>query len=309
VQFKGAQFGLDDEIVYLAPGREIQNPKTRKPQEPIAFGQPAGPLGPDDDRRQRFADWLTKPGNKYFAASIANRTWFHLVGRGIVDPVDDFRDTNPPSNPQLLQALVDDFAKNGYRLKPLIRTILNSRTYQLASDGAPPLSPDAADPERCFTKASIRMLSAEQILDAVSQATGVPEPFKGYPLGTRAMELPEGGINHPFLQAFSKPVRDVTCECAREEDPSLPQILHLLNNAGVVEKVKSPNGRIAAWSKDNKDTAWLVEQVYLATLSRRPSAKELELVTKHLHSLPDRMTGLHDLQFALINLNEFLLRH
>ncbi|MCE9531389.1 MAG: DUF1549 and DUF1553 domain-containing protein [Planctomycetes bacterium] len=309
VQYKGAQFGLDDEIVYLTPNREIQNPKTRKPQEPIAFGTPTGPLAPDDDRRIRFAEWLTKPGNKYFAPSIVNRTWFHLLGKGIVDPVDDFRDTNPPSNPQLLQAMTDDFVKNGYRLKPLVRNILNSKTYQLASSGEPALSPQAAIPDRYFTKASTRMLSAEQILDAVSLATGVPEPYKGFPLGTRAIDLPEGGINHPFLQAFSKPVRDATCECAREDDPSLPQTLHLLNNAGLVEKVKSPKGRVAAWIKEGKDDAYLVEQVFLATLSRRPTATEKDVVTKHLKTLPDRAAGLHDLQYALINLNEFLLRH
>ena len=309
VQFKGAQFGLDDEIVYLAPGRELQNPKTRKPQEPSAFGSLVGPLSPDDDRRQRFADWLTKPDNKYFAASVANRTWFHLLGRGIVNPVDDFRETNPPSNPQLLQALTAEFTRNGYRLKPLIRVILNSKTYQLASSGEPQQSDHAAQLDAYFVKASIRMLSAEQILDAVSQATGVPEAFKGYPLGTRAIELPEGGINHAFLQAFSKPVRDVSCECAREEDPSLPQILHLLNNAGLVAKVKSPKGRIAIWLKEGKQNAWITEQIYLATLSRRPTGKEAELVSTYLQSLPDRAAGLHDLQFALINLNEFLLRH
>ena len=297
VQFKGAQFGLDDEIVFLAPGRDVHDPKTRKAIEPIAFGSPAGPIGPDDDRRERFADWLTKPGNKYFAASIVNRTWFHLLGRGIVDPVDDFRDTNPPSNPQLLQALTEEFTKNGYRLKPLIRTILNSRSYQLASSGEPTLSPNAANPDRYFTKATIRMLSAEQILDAVSQATGVPERFKGYPLGTKAIELAEGGINHPFLQAFSKPVRDATCECAREEDPALPQILHLLNNAGLVEKVKSPKSRIGGWLKEGHNTAEIVERIYLATLSRRPTVKEKELVTKHIDSLPERSAGLHDLQF------------
>ena len=153
------------------------------------------------------------------------------------------------------------------------------------------------------------MLTAEQILDAVSTATGVPEKFKGYPLGTRAIELAEGGVNHPFLQAFSKPVRDVTCECAREEDPSLPQILHLMNNAGLVQKVKSPRGRIAGWLKEGKDTAWIVEQIDLSTLSRRPTGKEMEVVLGHVKTLPDRKTGLQDLQFALLNVNEFLLRH
>ncbi|HEX4607712.1 MAG TPA: DUF1553 domain-containing protein, partial [Urbifossiella sp.] len=308
VQFRGAQFGLDDEVVYLAPGREINNPLTRRPQPPLAFGDRPPALGPDDDRRRAFADWLTAPGNRYFAPSVANRVWFHLIGKGVVDPVDDFRDTNPPSNPDLLKKLADDFARNGYRLKPLIRVILNSRTYQLAS-AAPAQSRHAAEPDRYFVKAAVRMLAAEQALDAVSSATGVPERFKGYPVGTRALDLPEGGVAHPFLQAFSKPVRDVTCECAREDDPGLPQVLHMLNNAGVVGKVRSADGRVAGWLKAGKETDGIVEQIYLATLSRRPTAREKELVMRHLSTVPDRAAGLQDVQHALLNLNEFLLRH
>jgi len=307
VRFKGAQFGLDDEIVYLQPG-EVQNPLTRKAQPPVAFGVSPGRLAPDADRRAAFADWLTDPANKFFAPSVANRVWFHLLGKGVVDPVDDFRDTNPPSNPELLKALAADFARGGYRLKPLIRTILNSRTYQLAGDG-PKQSARAANPDRYFTRAGVRMLSPEQILDAVSAATGVPETFKGYPVGTRAVGLPEGGVGHPFLQALSKPVRDVTCECAREDDPSLPAVLHMLNNAGVIDKVRSPKGRVAGWLKDGKPPEWIVEQVYLATLSRRPTVRERELVGKHLASVADKAAGLQDVQHALLNLNEFLLRH
>ena len=308
VQFKGTQFGLDDEIVFLQPGREVQNPLTRRPQPPIAFGTPAPRMTPDDDRRRAFADWLTAPTNRFFAPSVVNRVWFHLLGKGLVDPVDDFRDTNPPSSPALLKALADDFARTGYRLKPLVRRILNSRTYQLASDG-PKQSPHAANPDRYFTKAGVRMLAAEQILDAVSLSTGVPEKFEGYPTGTRALDLPEGGINHPFLQAFSKPVRDVVCECAREDDPSLPAVLHLLNNAGLLAKVRSPDGRIAAWLKAGNDTDWIVEHIYLATLSRRPTPRERELVAKHLATVADKAAGLADVQHALLNLNEFLLRH
>ena len=123
---------------------------------------------------------------------MVNRVWYHLLGRGIVEPVDDFRDTNPPSNPELLDSLAKDFAKNGYRVKPLIRSILNSNTYQLASTGAPKQLESAADADRYFTKAAVRMLTAEQILDAISAATGVPETFKGYPAGTRAVDLAEG---------------------------------------------------------------------------------------------------------------------
>ncbi len=309
VQFKGAKFGLDDEIVYLQPGREVNHPTTRKKQEPIAFGVPAGPLAPEDDRREKLADWLTRADNRYFAPSIVNRVWYHLLGRGIVEPVDDFRDTNPPSNPDLLDALARDFVKNGYRLKPLIRGILNSHTYQLASTGAPKQSEFAADPDRYFTKASIRMLSAEQILDAISAATGVPENFKGYPVGTRALELAEGGVNHPFLQAFSKPVRDVSCECAREDDPSLPQMLHLLNNKGMLNKVSSPQSRLASALREKKNDAAVIEQLYLATLSRRPTAAEIGIATRHIEIVGDRVRALQDVQYALFNLGEFLLRH
>ncbi len=309
VQLKGAKFGLDDEIVYLQPGREVQHPTTRKRQDPIAFGSAVGQLAPDEDRREKLAEWLTKSDNRYFAPSLVNRVWYHLMGRGIVEPVDDFRDTNPPSNPELLDSLASDFVKNGYRLKPLMRAILNSNTYQLASVGAPKQSEFAADPDRYFTKAAIRMLSAEQILDAISAATGIPETFKGYPVGTRAIELAEGGVNHPFLQAFSKPVRDATCECAREEDPSLPQMLHLLNNKGMLNKVSSPQSRLAGLARDKKDTAALVEELYLGTLSRRPTTIEVAIAVRHIEKLGDRTRGLQDVQYALFNLAEFLLRH
>jgi len=308
VQFKGTQFGLDDEIVYLQPGREVNNPFTRKQQPPTAFGSVPPAMGPDDDRRVAFADWLTNPANKRFAPAVVNRVWFHLMGKGIVDPVDDFRDTNPPSSPELLEKLAAEFAKNNYRLKPLLRVILNSKTYQLGSE-LPPQSPHAANPDRYFVASQVRMLTAEQILDAVSMATGIPETFKGFPKGTLAIALPEGGINHPFLTAFAKPVRDVVCECAREDDPALPQVLHLLNNAGVLGKVASPNARVAFAVKAGKDNATVVEQIYLATLSRRPTAREREVVAAHLADAKDRTAGLADVQHALLNLNEFLLRH
>jgi Protein of unknown function (DUF1549)/Protein of unknown function (DUF1553) len=309
VERKGEKFMLDDEIIYLAPGREVQNPQTRKNQEPIAFGSPAGKLTPDDDRREKLADWLTQADNPYFAPSLVNRIWYHLLGVGIVVPVDDFRATNPPSNPELLRSLSDDFVKHGYRLKPLLRTILNSKTYQLASTG-PRQSPHAARAERYFSRAKVKMLSAEQVLDAVSQATGVPEPFKGYPSGTRAIELAEGGVDHPFLQAFAKPVRDSVCECGREEDPSLPEMLQLLNNANLLAKLKSPTGRIALWLGEGMDGRSLIEEVYLSTLSRRPTPAEFEIALRHVDALKgDLSQAMQDLQFGLMNTSEFLLRH
>ncbi len=308
VRFKGTQFGLDDEIVYVGRGGNVQHPLTKKPQPPVAFGTAAEGLTPDDDRRAKFADWLTGAKNPYFAKAVANRVWYHLLGKGVVDPVDDFRDTNPPSHPKLLQLLADEFAKGGYKLKPLIRLIVNSKTYQLAAEG-PKQSPHAGSVERYFARAGVRMLSAEQILDAVSSASGVPEAFKGFPAGTRALDLPEGGFPHPFLQAFSKPVRDQTCECAREDDPGFPQVLHLLNNAGVLDKVRSPKGRVAEWRKGGKTDAEVTELVYLSTLSRRPTDKEREVVAKFLKAAATPDIGFQDLQHALMNLNEFLLRH
>ena len=140
-------------------------------------------------------------------------------------------------------------------------------------------------------------------------ATGVPETFKGYPAGTRAMELAEGGVNHPFLQAFSKPVRDVSCECAREEDPSLPQMLHLLNNKGMLQKVSSPQSRLAKAMLATKSDEAVVEQIYLATVSRRPTNAEVGIAIRHINGLGDRAKGLQDLQYALFNTGEFLLRH
>jgi Protein of unknown function (DUF1553)/Protein of unknown function (DUF1549) len=309
VQRKGTKFMLDDEVISLAPAGQVINPQTRKNQEPLAFGTPAGQLAPDEDRRQKLADWLTAPNNPYFAPSIVNRVWYHVLGQGIVDPVDDFRATNPPSNPELLRVLSANFVKSGYRLKPLLRTILRSTTYQLSASG-PAQSPRAARADRYFTRAKIKMLSAEQVLDATSGAIGVPEAFKGYPLGTKAIELAEGGVNHPFLQAFAKPVRDATCECAREEDPSLPQMLHLLNNAGLLAKLKSPRSRLAGWLRDRLDSRQIIEDVYLATLSRRPTGNEMEIVQSHIAAAQgDRTRALQDLQFALLNSSEFLLRH
>lgn len=309
VGLKGARFGLDDEIVYLARSGEVKFPVTGEEVRPSALGAPAAALPADEDRRRPLADWLTEPGNRYFAASTVNRVWYHLLGQGIVDPIDDFRDSNPPANAELLQGLSAEFVRRGFRLKPLIRAILNSATYQLAAEFTQPQSPSAADPDRYFARAQVRMLSAEQILDAISAATGVAEKFPGYPSGTRAMELAEGGIEHRFLKAFAKPVRDVACDCARETEPSLNQVLHLLNNPEFLDKLDSPGNRLAVWIESGQAPAQVIESMYLATLSRVPTADELRLAEGYLSNQSDAVAAYRDLQHALINSNEFLLRH
>lgn len=309
VKNKGKQFMLDDAVVYLAKTGEVTNPQTKKPAEPTAFGTAAGTLGAEDDRRVKLADWLLDPNNRYFASSTVNRVWYHLLGTGLVEPVDDFRDTNPASHPELLAALAQEFVKSGYRFKPVVRAIVNSRTYQLSAETKPQPSQFAAKPDRYFTHTKIRMLSAEQILDGVCSATGLPETFAGYPAGTRAVELAEGAVEHHFLTAFSKPIRDVQCDCAREDEPSLNQVIHLLNNASLVGKTQSPTSYLGHWLAEKRPTPEIIERVYLATLSRRPTPGELKLVEDHAAALGDRAAALQDLQHALINSNEFLLRH
>ena len=235
--------------------------------------------------------------------------WAHLLGRGIVEPVDDFRETNPPSNPALLGTLAAAFVRGGYRVKPLIRQIMNLATYQLSA--VPPARALAygADPDRYFTAAAVKILTAEQILDAICSATGVPEHFPGYPPGTCAIEIAEGEIPNQFLRAFTEPVRNDACDCARESEPSLNEVIHLLNNAELLAKIKSPDNRLALAMTAGKSVAELVELAFLATLSRRPTAGESAIALEHIDRATDRRAGVEDLQHALIISNEFLLRH
>ncbi|MDA1053306.1 MAG: DUF1549 and DUF1553 domain-containing protein [Planctomycetota bacterium] len=309
VKFKGQQFGLDDEIVYLDRRGEMRHPTRNVDVAPAAFGEPAGELGPEDDRRHVIADWLIREDNPYFAKASVNRIWFHLFKRGIVDPVDDFRDTNPPSNRELLDALAGEFVAQGYRVKPIVRAIMNSNTYQLSSTPPAHQSPKAANADGYFTHAAVEMLSAEQVLDAISAATGVPALFEGFPTGTRAIELAEGTVEHPFLQAFSKPVRDVICECAREDEPSLNQVLHLLNNPKILGDIASNKSRVSRWVASDLSDAEVLDAMYLSTLSRRPTSDERQLVADYVTNANDRLAAFHDLQHALLNSNEFLLRH
>jgi len=299
VKLKGQRFGRDDEIVYLGRSGEVKH---------AAFGTAMGKHGPADDPRGRLADWLEAPGNPWFARSTVNRIWYHLFGLGLVEPVDDFRDSNPPTHPELLDALAADFARQGHRFKPLIRTIVMSQSYRLAAELVEQ-SAHAANPDRYITQARVQMLSAEQILDAISAATGVPEKFPGYPLGTRAVQLAEGNVDHNFLKAFARPVRDVRCDCARETEPTLNQVVHLINNKDILDRFDAPTSRLGLLLAAGAATEQIIEVLYLASLSRRPTAAERKLTREHVAGFTDRAEGLKDVQHALVNCNEFLLRH
>jgi len=289
------------ELVYLARSGEFVNSRTGQPVAPRPLGGP--PLRVEADRRAALADWLITPKNPFFARSAANRIWFHLFGRGIVDPVDDFRDSNPPAHPELLEFLAQDFAAHKYDLRRLLRLVLNSRAYQLRDrDGN-----DKSD-DKYFAHARPRLMSAEQLLDAVCDVSGVPEHYAGWPLGTRAIQLPDGDAEHPFLKAFGQPARELPCECERDGESNLTQALQLVSGLTLHEKLREPNNRIGDLLAKGAGEKEMLEELYLAALGRSPRASELEAAHEHLAKAGDARRGLEDLFWALLNSPEFLFR-
>ncbi len=210
-----------EETVYEARQGEVVHPRTGQTMPPRFLGGSVAALGPHEDRREALARWLTRPDNPFFARNAVNRIWYHLFGQGIVEPVDDFRGTNPPCNEELLDALAADFIQHGFDRKYLIRTIVSSRTYQLSST---PTGSNAED-SRYFSHARVRLLQAEQLLDAIAAASGATVKFPAFPLGTPAAALPDGEYKIPFLEAFGRPARAMVCECERDSDTNLGQAL------------------------------------------------------------------------------------
>ncbi|QDU09672.1 DUF1549 and DUF1553 domain-containing protein [Gimesia aquarii] len=279
--------------------------KLEKPSEARVLG---GPVVSDQDLpdiRQPLADWIVSPKNPYFARSFVNRYWAWLTGRGIVEPVDDMRATNPPSNPALMNALTEDFIAHQFDVKHLLRTICNSRVYQLASD----LKPERDKSGRLFTHRVPRRMQAEVLLDAVNQFAGTTERFNGQPPGTRAIALPDPQISSYFLMAFGRPLRNSACECARGSKPDLAQALHLVNGYAMNSKALSNDGRLGQLLKENKSDAEILDELYLASLSRKPTADEFKAVRELLAEAPSRKEGWQDLVWTIINLSEFVFNH
>lgn len=293
------------EVVLVSRDGEVTQPRTGRQMKPRFPGDGDQDLPPGTDRRQAFADWLTETDNPFFTKSVVNRVWFHLMGRGIVDPVDDFRESNPSSNDELLAALADDFAKNGYDLRRLVTTILKSRTYQLSA-----LPNDTnRDDTKYFSRAVTKLLTAEQLLDAICDYTGVPEKFAGLPAGTRAIQLPDGEVNHPFLKTFGQPARELACECERESDGNLAQALQLINGPTVNEKVKNPNNRLGSLLGAKKADVEILNELYTVALARLPDADESKVALAHVAKGEDKRKAWEDVMWALLNTREFLFRH
>ena len=261
------------------------------------------------DPRQALADWLVAPENRWFARSMANRIWARMLGRGLVEPVDDFRLTNPPSNPELLDALAAHLVESGYDLRALIRAIAASRTYQLSSQ---PNETNAADQQN-YSRALFKRLNAEVLLDAVCQVTGVPEKFDGVPAGARAVQLWDNRVPHYFLKVFGRPLRETACECERNVEPSIAQVLHLMNGPEIQAKIGHAGGRVAELCRTLDDDRQLAEEIYLTVFARQPRADELAVAVEHLRTASAgpaaRQKAAEDLTWSLMNSLEFVFNH
>jgi len=301
---KGSQeFGIfgGETVVVVRAGGEVGHPRTGQIMKPTPLDGEAidDPL----DRRRPLADWLTQGENEFFARNVVNRYVGYLLGRGLCDPIDDMRATNPPTNIPLMDALAADFVQSGFNLKHLMRTIMQSRLYQLDYQ---PTEANAGD-TRFYSHFRVKRLSAEPLLDAIDQATGVRTKFPNLPLGTRAIELPDSNYNDYSLQVFGKPRRVSTCECERVSDPTLVQTLHLLNSSLVSGKLSNPEGRVAKAVAAGRPHAEIVDELFLATLCRPATAAEQAQFVLPADLEP--RVYYEDLLWTLINSKHFLFNH
>jgi hypothetical protein len=298
--------GEGEQVVYDRKSGEVIHPKDGHvvaPSFPYSYPRAKPVATPVSSRREQLADWLTAPENPYFARSAANRVWSYFLGRGIIDPVDDIRSSNPPSNPELLDWLEKDFVAHKFGLRHLMRTIARSRTYQASIATNEFNRDDLAN----FSHAVPRRLTAEQLLDAIDVAAGRRPQFPGVPAGFRANQLPDSQVAAGgFLDLFGRPPRESPCECERSSEVSLSQALNLVNGPTISEALVDPNGRIAGLVKSNADDTQIAEEMYLAALSRLPTADELVKAKDYLAKSPTKAEGAQDLLWALMNSPAFL---
>ncbi|QDV33979.1 DUF1549 and DUF1553 domain-containing protein [Tautonia plasticadhaerens] len=295
--------GRDELVIFTRRSGQVPNPKTGQVMEPRGLGEPA-PIAvpPTEDPRDALVDWLADPENDFFAPAVVNRYWAHFFSRGLVEPIDDLRATNPATNPALMEALCDDFVASGYDLKHLIRTICNSRLYGLSS------LPNGtnADDTQSFARFYPKRMGAEVLLDAMARVTGVPNRFDGLPAGTRAIELPDESVRSDFLDTFGRPRRETACECERVGDASLSQSLMLLNSTDIQSRLADDSGRAAALAADPRPVEEKVEGLFRLAFGRDPSDSELATAAFHVESRPDAAReAFEDILWALVNAKEF----
>jgi hypothetical protein len=301
VTFKKLPDGTD--AVVSRQGTDMVHPRTNVPVSARGLGGPKADFAGVNDRRQVLATWMTAADNPYFAKAIANRLWAHYFGRGIVEPIDDIRITNPPTNEPLLDSLAAHMREVKYDLKAFTKTLLLSRAYQLSSTAN-----DAnADDRQYFSHARSKALPAEVLLDAVSQATGAPEKFNGWPLGTRSIAVWDNRMPSYFFRIFGRPVRATVCECERSNEPSISQALHLLNSPEINDKITNRSGTARRLADSGQSPDEMIADIYLGTLSRFPTPQELELMKQAFDSPEStRQHAVEDVLWSVLNTKEFL---
>lgn len=309
----------EDLIFHKRGVATAKNVKTGQPLRPAAFGDDVGEIGPDQDPRLRLADWMSSPDNPFFARALVNRYWKHFFTRGLIEPEDDIRDTNPPTNPELLAALEDHFIGSGFDLKELVRLIAGSRSYQLS---AVPNEHNLRDRQN-YSRFYPRRLQAEVLLDAIDQLTEANTKFANLPPGTRAVALPDNSYNKAsaFLQVFGRPNSASVCECERVQSSSLAQSLHLINSGEIKSKLATAGGRAARLAASEDSPEDRITELYLTAFSRKPRPDELQTAMDYLAEAPLDAAGqpmdqkkaalqnFQDLIWALMNAKEFMFNH
>ena len=301
-----APTALQGEAIVNSGDPIAKHPRTGESVFAYALGTAMPKANPAGDRRLALAEWMTHPENPYFARNFVNRIWASLLGRGLVEPMDDVRATNPPSNPELLDALAKYAIDKKYDVREVVRAICASRVYQTSSK---PNETNEKD-ELNFSRALFKRPDAEVLLDMISQVTGVPEKYAGMPAGTKAIRLWDSKTKHEFLRLFGRPARATACECERNTEPSTGQVLNLLNSHELQTKLSHDAGAVAKLVRTQPDDAKLVEDLYLRMYGRFPTAQERGTVAAYINKKPnDRRKATEDLAWAMLNSLEFLFNH
>jgi hypothetical protein len=294
------------EAMMVAGDPVAKHPRTGETIAAYPLGEAMPEASPNGDRRIALAAWLTSGNNPWFARNLANRAWAHFLGRGLVEPIDDVRATNPPSNPDLMEALAKSLVDSGFDFRQLVRTITSSDAYQRSST---PVASNERD-EQNYSRALFKRMDAEVLLDAVCQTTGVSEKFPGVPAGSRAVQLWDSRVSHYFLKLFGRPIRTTACSCERSVDANVGQVLHLLNSPELQAKLEHRGGRLARLIESHSQTNALVDELYLTFLTRYPTADEKKAAAVYLDRDPaQRRQAVQDLAWSLMNTLEFSFNH
>jgi hypothetical protein len=306
---------LQIQVVYSKASGNVTNKRTGKNAEIKPLDGAPMEVPAEEDPRQKLVDWMVDAKNPFFAKTVANRYWAHFFGRGIVDPLDDMRITNPPSNPELLDALANNLIENKYSLKALIKTICKSRTYQLSST---PNDFNKSD-KQAYARYYPKRLQAEVLLDALCQATDSPTRFNGLPADrnapTRAIMLPDESFSSYFLDVNGRPQRISACECERVNEANLAAVLHMLNSDEVQQKIARSGGRVDRLAADARPDAEKIDELFLWVLCRKPTADDKKAALAHIeqqiarnptNAAVAKRTAYENIMWALVNTKEFV---